>query len=59
MRHKYNQKQIGFKGGQVTLFIIIALVVVGAIVAIFALRGSIFPDGGKVELTEVYSAFDN
>ncbi|MFA5992555.1 MAG: hypothetical protein WC796_02515 [Candidatus Pacearchaeota archaeon] len=47
------------KRGQVTIFIIIAIVIVAAVILIYSFRGNIFPATQKVQFDEVYTYFDS
>jgi hypothetical protein len=47
------------KKGQITLFVIIAIVIVAAIVLIFAFRDTLFSNNENSEFSEVYIYFDD
>jgi hypothetical protein len=47
------------KRGQVTIFIIIAMVIVAAAISVFVFRDSIFPSDAGSEFSEIYESFDD
>ncbi|MBS3099882.1 hypothetical protein J4463_01560 [Candidatus Pacearchaeota archaeon] len=47
------------KRGQITLFVIIAIVLVAAVVAVFLLRDKLFPGSAQSEFDGVYTLFDS
>jgi len=47
------------KCAQITVFVIIAIVIVAAAIGIFVFRDKIFPSGGGGEFAEVYDYFDS
>ena len=47
------------KRGQLTIFIIIAVMIVAAVISVFVFRDSIFPSDAGGEFAEIYESFDD